>query len=86
MFLLNALFNFPRQRISKSLKTFILFVLRECGAKNVPSLGALEKVQAQLDAKGGVPTVPWTSVMGNIFFMNDVRTIIAQVSTNLSFM
>lgn len=80
MFLLDTLDNLPRQRVSNSLMKVFLWILSEGGARDVPSLDALRNIQANLHTQGGVPTVPWTSSQGNVFHLNDIRTIISKVS------
>ncbi|KAJ6589471.1 hypothetical protein B0H19DRAFT_892628, partial [Mycena capillaripes] len=82
MFLLDTLDNLPRQRVSNSLMKVFLWILREGGARDVPSLDALRKVQLNLHSQGGVLTVPWTSTQGNVFYLNDIRTIIAKDYAN----
>ncbi|KAJ7678592.1 hypothetical protein B0H17DRAFT_1235485 [Mycena rosella] len=82
MFLLDTLDNLPRQRVSNSLMKVFLWILREGGAQDVPSLDALRKVQATLHTQGGVPTIPWTSSQGNVFHLNDIRVIIAKDYAN----
>lgn len=79
MFLLDTLDNLPRQRVSNSLMKVFLWILNEGGARDVPSLDALRKVQVNLHKQGGVPTVPWTSTQGNVFHLNDICKIIANV-------
>ncbi|KAJ6548053.1 hypothetical protein B0H10DRAFT_1969390 [Mycena sp. CBHHK59/15] len=77
-FLLNILDNMPRLRISSSLMRVFLWMLRESGAKDVPSFDRLRQVQQEIRAEYGIPSIPCKSPLGNVFFINDPRTIIAQ--------
>ena len=79
MFLLDALDNMPRTRVSDALMKVFLWVLRESGVPDVPSLDRLREVQAMLRDLSGVPSKPHKSAHGNLFYMNDIRSIIAKV-------
>ncbi|KAJ6567528.1 hypothetical protein B0H10DRAFT_2200191 [Mycena sp. CBHHK59/15] len=78
MFLLDILDNLPRLRISNSLMRVFLWILKEAQCKNVPSFDHLRRVQKQIRADSGIPSIPCKSPLGNVFFMNDPRAIIAQ--------
>jgi hypothetical protein len=80
LFLLDAVDNLPRLRISGSMMRVLLWLLREVGVKKVPSFGALRKSQQNLRKQNGVPTVPCISPKGNAFSFNDPRTLISNVS------
>ncbi|KAJ7215095.1 hypothetical protein B0H12DRAFT_961151, partial [Mycena haematopus] len=77
-FLLNILDNMPRLRVSSSLMCVFLWMLRESGAKDVPSFERLRQAQKTIRAEYGIPSIPCKSPLGNVFFINDPRTIIAQ--------
>ncbi len=79
MFLLDTIDNLPRTRISNSLMNVFLWILRETGAHNVPTLHHLRQVQAALRKSSGVPTTQHKSPKGNVFSMNDPRTLVAMV-------
>lgn len=57
----------------------LIWMLKESGVSEVPSFYRLRKIQKELRASSGVPTVRCDSVQGNVFFQNDPRYIIAQV-------
>ena len=79
MFLLDTLDNMPRIRVSDTLMKIFLWVLKESGAPNVPSLGELREVQATLRKSSGVPSESHKSARSNVFHMNDIRSIVAKV-------
>ena len=79
MFLLDILDNLPRIRISNGLMNIFLWILREGGAHDVPTLYHLCQVQASLRKSTGVPTTQHQSPKGNVYSMNDPRTLVAMV-------
>jgi hypothetical protein len=57
-----------------------LWILQEAGAWDIPSLHCLREVQASIQKSSGVPTMQHTSPKGNVYSMNDPRTLVAMVS------
>ena len=80
MFLLDMLDNLPRLRVSEALMRVFIFIMKECGAADVPSLDRLRKTQKALRQKCGTQIIKCTSAMGNIFYMIDPQAIISKVS------
>ncbi|KAJ7159995.1 hypothetical protein C8R43DRAFT_1177588 [Mycena crocata] len=78
MFLLDMLDNLPRLRISSSLMRVFLWILKEAGCKDVPAFDSLRRVQKKIRSEIGIPSIPCLSPLGNVFFMNDPRAIVAQ--------
>lgn len=79
IFLLDILDNLPRLRISNTLMNAFLWVLREGGARDVPTLYHLRQVQASLRQSTGVSTTQHKSSKGNVYSMNDPRALVAMV-------
>ena len=80
MFLLDTLDNMPRLRVLDSLMKVFLSILRECGAPDVPSFKHLRDTQTKLRDTTGATSKLHKSAHGNLFYMNDIRKIIANVS------
>ncbi|KAI5888159.1 uncharacterized protein SCHCODRAFT_02691594 [Schizophyllum commune H4-8] len=75
--LLDVIDNLPRMRLSSAHLRIIMWLLKECGVRNVPSYDRFRKTQRDLGALCGVETVPHKSMFGNKFFVNDVAQSIA---------
>ncbi|KAJ7803685.1 hypothetical protein B0H14DRAFT_2613132 [Mycena olivaceomarginata] len=79
MLLLDICDNLPRLPVSESLMRTIIWILKQCGASDIPSLDALRKTQKALWSQCGVPTISCTSIQGKNFCINDPRAIIRMV-------
>ena len=77
--LLDILDNLPRLRMSSSQFQMILWLLKECHVKDVPSFGAFRKLQRNLRQECGSQPTRHTSSVGNIFYVNDVQESVARV-------
>lgn len=71
--------NLPRLPVSESLMRTIIWILKQCGTSDVPSLDALRKTQKALWSQCGVPTISCMSIQGKNFCINDPRAIIRMV-------
>lgn len=79
MCFLDILDNLSRLRLSSSQLRMILWIMQECGAKDVPSFNAFRSMQAHIRKMTGVRSEPHKSDLGNLFYVNDVRDLIAKV-------
>jgi hypothetical protein len=79
MFLLDLLDSMPHLRLSTDQLKFVLWMLHELGVQNVPSLKSLRKVQERLRRLVGIETNPKAGVTGNLFYMNNIASLIALV-------
>ncbi|KIJ44857.1 hypothetical protein M422DRAFT_47201 [Sphaerobolus stellatus SS14] len=57
----------------------ILWVMKEIGGCDVPSLDTIQRVQAKLHKQNSVPTTQFKSAQGNLFYVNNVAKQIAEV-------
>ncbi|KAJ7261648.1 hypothetical protein C8J57DRAFT_1450891 [Mycena rebaudengoi] len=82
MCFLDILDNLSRLRLSSSQLRMILWIMQECGAKDVPSFNAFRSMQAHIRKMTGVRSEPHKSDLGNLFYVNDVRDLIAKDFAN----
>lgn len=81
---MDLLDNLPRLRLSRDHMQLVLWVMKEAGARDVPSVYQLRNVQKNLKKScAGIQTRRFRSDLGNIFYVNDLAQIIAQVRSNL---
>ncbi|EKM74296.1 hypothetical protein AGABI1DRAFT_103438 [Agaricus bisporus var. burnettii JB137-S8] len=81
-FLLDMIDTLPRLRISGSIMKTILWPLRECEVKNIPSYKKFRDMQENLRKEAGIPTIQWQSPQGNTFSFNDPIALVANDWTN----
>ncbi|KAJ7202934.1 hypothetical protein C8J57DRAFT_1203274 [Mycena rebaudengoi] len=79
---LDILDNLPHLRLSSSQLRMILWIMNECGAKDVPSFNAFRSMQTFIRKSTGVRSEAHRSDLGNIFYVNDVRDLIAKDFSN----
>ena len=80
MYLLDMLDNLPRLRMSDKHLEAILFVMKESGSWDVPSLDTLRRLQHNLSDKIGVKPNRHVSADGNIYYINDIAAQVAEVT------
>lgn len=76
MFFLDLIDNLPRLRQSDDSMKVIIFILRELGVQNVPSLSALRTFQAKQTQSGVCPTHHISSLQ-NHFYVNHPAKLFA---------
>ncbi|KAJ7467958.1 hypothetical protein FB451DRAFT_1020806 [Mycena latifolia] len=79
---LDILDNLPRLRLSSSQFKMILWMMKECGAKDVPSFNAFRSMQKHIRQTMGVRSEPHKSDLGNLFYVNDIRDLISKDFSN----
>ncbi|KAJ6625360.1 hypothetical protein B0H10DRAFT_2174244 [Mycena sp. CBHHK59/15] len=79
---LDILDNLPRLRLSSSQLRMILWIMKECGAKDVPSFNAFRSMQKHIRKTTGVRSELHKSDLGNLFYVNDVRDLISKDFSN----
>ena len=80
MFLLHLLHNLPRQWVSQTLMQVFLWILRETGAVDVPSLAGFQKMETALRTASPIKTTQFISTKGNIFYSNEIAQLVTKVS------
>ena len=81
---LDSIDNLPRMPISDTQMRVIIWALKECGAKDIPSFSAFRKLQKDLRAQSNISTRKFNSMIGNIFYVNDLGAIIAKVQCGIN--
>ncbi|KAJ4464605.1 hypothetical protein C8R41DRAFT_872068 [Lentinula lateritia] len=79
---LDILDNLPRLRLSSSQLKIFLWIMRVCGAKDVPSFKALRQAQKQIRDNCSVRVTPSKSDFGNLFYTTNICDIVAQDMAN----
>ncbi|KAJ8700496.1 hypothetical protein PTI98_003511 [Pleurotus ostreatus] len=77
MFMVDLLDNLPRLRLSDDQLKAILWVMRECGAPDVPSFSCLRRKQEKMFRDMCLAPEHHTSSLGNHFFVNHPAKLLA---------
>ncbi|KAJ7048004.1 hypothetical protein C8F01DRAFT_1008807 [Mycena amicta] len=80
--LLDVVDNLGRCRFTGAQMSLVLHLLKHLGARNVPTLKGLRKIQKEIRDDFGNKPVKVTSALGNIFYTNDIRHAIARDFAN----
>ncbi|KAJ3545720.1 hypothetical protein NMY22_g2322 [Coprinellus aureogranulatus] len=76
--LLDVLDNLPHLRLSTNQTRMVMWAMKKCNPADVPSYESFRAMQKRLRENIGVKTVRCVSDLGNIFYINDVRDIVAR--------
>ncbi|KAJ7644882.1 hypothetical protein FB45DRAFT_735642 [Roridomyces roridus] len=79
---LDILDNLPRLRLSSSQLKMVLWIMKECGARDVPSFNEFRSMQTHIRKLVGVRSDLHKSDLGNNFYVNDIRDLIAKDFAN----
>ncbi|KAJ6620123.1 hypothetical protein B0H10DRAFT_2163604 [Mycena sp. CBHHK59/15] len=79
---LDILDNLPHLRLSSSQLKMILWIMDACGVKDVPSFNAFRAMQKHIRKMTGVKSEVHKSSLGNLFYVNDIRDLIAKDFAN----
>ncbi|KIJ24240.1 hypothetical protein M422DRAFT_104627, partial [Sphaerobolus stellatus SS14] len=74
--------NLPRLWLSDSQMRAIMWVMKEIGGRDVPSLDTLCQVQEKLRKTTAISSTKYKSAQGNIFYVNDIKQQIAEDFSN----
>ncbi|KAJ6551095.1 hypothetical protein B0H10DRAFT_2169864 [Mycena sp. CBHHK59/15] len=74
--------NLPRLRLSSSQLKMILWIMDACGARDVPSFNKFRAMQKHIRKTTGVRSEAHKSSLGNLFYVNDIRDLIAKDFAN----
>ncbi len=82
MFLLHCFMNTPHFRLPVPVRRLLLWVMGECGVRDVPSLQAYQCLEEKLRKQCGVKTEAQKSEQGNIFYTNSITDLVCRVGSS----
>ena len=86
MFILDRLDSMPQQRLSGVMMKSMLGALKELDVPDVPSFHQLRSTQKALVQQIKISPESHKSAMGNIFYQNSLKDLLALVSKMLDFL
>ncbi|KAJ3558207.1 hypothetical protein NP233_g11552 [Leucocoprinus birnbaumii] len=80
--ILDILHHIPRSAFTESQMEKIVWALQVLGVPNVPSRSVSSSAESGLQQTCGINTIRYQGSLGNIYYANDIREIIAQEFRN----
>lgn len=79
-FILDVIRHLPRSVFSDKQMEVILWSHRSLGISEVPSVFVLKTIDKHLQSCCGIETIRYKGPLGHVYYINDLGTILAQVS------
>ncbi|PBK90657.1 hypothetical protein ARMGADRAFT_866159, partial [Armillaria gallica] len=79
---LDILMHLPRSVFSQQQLDLFLWILKENGVDDVPSVKSMKSLNAKLQMLCGIDSIAYKGALGNLYYVNSLSQIIAQEMAN----